>query len=124
MSFFDPYKVYCTRVTMPRRRTQSGEKSVDHRIKYDATVRFEDGRMVMTDPTGAVWGVPVPKTKPLPRMPTRPCPIILPTSLYRADVTPVEDGTEEVMDGPVVNYIEQKLLNEEEEEDEDWTEKK
>lgn len=109
---------------MLRRKTQSGEKSVDHRIKHDANVRFEDGRMVMTDPTGAVWDVPMPRTKPLPRMPARPLPIILPASLYQADLTsvPVEDGTAEVTDGHVVNYIEQKLLNEEE--DEDWTEKK
>lgn len=121
MFFFDPYEGCCTRDKMPRRRMQSGEKPVDHRIKHDANVRFEDGRMVMTDPTGAVWDVPMPKTKSLPRMHARPFPIILPASLYQGDVTPVEDGTA-VTDGPVVNYIEQKLLNEEE--DEDWTEKK
>ena len=107
---------------MPRRRVQTGEKSVDHRINHDVNVSFEDGRMVMTDPTGTVWDVPIPKSKPLPRVTASSLPIIIDAPLYQADVTPTEDGTEEVTDGPVVNYIEQKLLNEEE--DEEWTEMK
>ena len=107
---------------MPRRRMRSGETCVDHRIKHDANIRFEDGRAVMTDPTRAVWDLPMPKSKSLPQLVAKPFPIMLPASLYQPDVTPTDGDSGEVTDGPVVNYIEQKLLHDEE--DEDWTGKK
>ena len=107
---------------MPRRRMRYGEACVDHRINHDANIRFEGGRIVITDPIGAVWDLPMPKSKPLPQMIARPFPIMLPAPLCQPDVPPLEGGSEEVTNESVVNYIEQFLLNDEE--DEDWTEKK
>lgn len=59
------FVVYSSNIIMTRKRTR--EPCVDHRKNHDANVRFEDGRMVMTDPTGAVWDVPTPKNKPHPK---------------------------------------------------------